>query len=115
MGFPVNPFHTLKRWMEDNAARGEAARRVEAAKQSANDLLWRQETVLDNTLPMEGVACPSCGWVPPRGATWLCDCGHQWNTFETGGQCPRCRKIWHATLCLSCNQLLAHREWYVDR
>ena len=35
MNFPSNPFHTLKRWMEDNAHRAEAARRAEAAKRGA--------------------------------------------------------------------------------
>ena len=100
MSFPTNPFHTLQKWMEDNARRAEAARQAEAAKQA---------------LLMVGVACPSCGWVPPRGATWRCDCGHEWNTFETGGRCPGCLKIWRTTECFSCHQLLAHHQWYAGR
>jgi hypothetical protein len=37
MNFPTNPFHTLQRWMGDNARRAEAARRAaEAAKRTAN-------------------------------------------------------------------------------
>ena len=64
---------------------------------------------------MNGVQCPSCGWVPPRSATWRCVCGHEWNTFETGGQCPRCRKAWDATVCFNCEQFLAHDAWYVDQ
>ena len=30
----INPFHTLQRWMEENARRAEAARQAEAAKRA---------------------------------------------------------------------------------
>jgi hypothetical protein len=30
-----------------------------------------------------------CDWSPRREDKWFCACGHEWNTFETGGlPCP---------------------------
>ena len=31
------------------------------------------------------IRCPLCGWWPCKEDLWSCSCGHQWNTFDTGG------------------------------
>jgi hypothetical protein len=31
---------------------------------------------------------PLCGWSPRKEDLWFCTCGHEWNTFDTGGVCP---------------------------
>ena len=60
------------------------------------------------------VACPKCDWEPSAGSRWSCACGHVWNTFETGGTCPACRKTWRDTQCLSCARWSPHVDWYRD-
>jgi hypothetical protein len=35
-----------------------------------------------------------------------------WNTFDTGGVCPDCGKVWTETQCLSCHRWSRHRAWY---
>ena len=44
------------------------------------------------------IRCPLCGWSPRKDDVWSCTCGHEWNTFETGGVCPAC-------LHLDCNTM----------
>jgi hypothetical protein len=63
-----------------------------------------------------GIRCPSCKWRPARTDTWACapGCGHAWNTFSTGGQCPGCQKLWSATQCIKCGQWSDHDAWYED-
>lgn len=56
--------------------------------------------------------CPKCGWVAHCDSKWTCDCGHQWNTFETHGQCPECKKNWAETQCQQCNEWSDHNQWY---
>jgi hypothetical protein len=34
------------------------------------------------------IRCPLCGWSPRKEDKWFCTCGHDWNTFDTGGVCP---------------------------
>jgi hypothetical protein len=34
------------------------------------------------------IRCPLCGWSPSKEDRWACECGHLWNTFDTGG-CAR--------------------------
>lgn len=60
------------------------------------------------------IACPKCEWEPPPSARWSCTCGHAWNTFETGGQCPACRHLWRDTQCLACQKWSRHADWYRD-
>ena len=60
------------------------------------------------------IRCPQCSWQPPRDARWSCTCLFVWNTFDTGGCCPRCRRDWHDTQCLECFQWSPHLEWYAD-
>ncbi|RAK68035.1 hypothetical protein [Hymenobacter edaphi] len=58
------------------------------------------------------IACPKCDWQPQAGSRWQCTCGHSWNTFDTGGTCPRCLHRWHDTQCLSCAGWSPHLDWY---
>ena len=60
----------------------------------------------------EKIACPQCNWEPHAHARWMCNCGHVWNTFDTGGQCPACGKQWKYTCCLSCQEWSLHIDWY---
>ncbi len=61
--------------------------------------------------------CPGCEWKPDATSRWSCapeGCYHSWNTFDTGGVCPACAKIWKHTQCLSCHNHFPHEEWYHD-
>ena len=58
------------------------------------------------------IRCPLCGWTPRAGNVWLCKCGHMWNTFDTGGVCPKCLFRWMDTCCLSCHRWSRHSDWY---
>src|SRR5437764_12335489 len=58
------------------------------------------------------IRCPLCRWPPRKVDKWFCECGHEWNTFDTGGVCPACLHQWTETQCLSCSRWSAHSEWY---
>jgi len=61
--------------------------------------------------------CPGCEWKPMPKSRWSCapnGCRHTWNTFDTGGVCPGCSKIWHRTQCLRCFDHYPHYDWYHD-
>ncbi|MEM9916463.1 MAG: hypothetical protein AAF990_00125 [Bacteroidota bacterium] len=63
------------------------------------------------------IACPKCQWQPDPSDEWPCSCGHRWNTFDTGGQCPKCKKIWKYTQCVhpslgGCSEWSLHIDWY---
>jgi hypothetical protein len=58
------------------------------------------------------VRCPLCAWVPAKVSLWSCTCGHQWNTFDTGGVCPACSLRWTTTACLACQRSSPHSDWY---
>jgi hypothetical protein len=60
------------------------------------------------------IRCPKCGWTPRKHDLWSCDCGHLWNTFDTGGICPACLHAWAMTQCLSCKGWSPHSDWYAD-
>jgi len=63
------------------------------------------------------VKCPSCQWKPATAFRWVCtggNCGHAWNTFDTGGVCPECSKIWDETFCYECKTMQPHVDWYHD-
>jgi hypothetical protein len=53
-----------------------------------------------------------CDWSPRREDKWSCACGHEWNTFETGGVALPCLHQWTTTQRLSCSQWSAHSDWY---
>ena len=60
------------------------------------------------------IRCPKCRWRPRREDRWACepDCAHVWNTFDTGGVCPKCGLAWEWTMCLACQRWSRHSEWY---
>ena len=61
--------------------------------------------------------CPGCEWKPLPSSRWVCapsGCGHVWNTFDTGGVCPACSKVWKMTACWSCHDSFPHEDWYHD-
>ncbi|WP_207497067.1 hypothetical protein [Aridibaculum aurantiacum] len=62
------------------------------------------------------IYCPKCQWEPAEDSEWMCECGHVWNTFDTGGRCPSCKKVWDHTQCIGpeggCDQWSPHLDWY---
>lgn len=62
------------------------------------------------------IYCPFCKWTPDGTALWSClpVCGHVWNTFDTGGQCPKCAEKYEHTQCLRCQLFSLHKSWYHD-
>ena len=60
----------------------------------------------------DGIRCPVCGWTPGNEHLWMCHCGHQWNTFDSGGLCPRCLTQWKFTMCPACQLWSPHSDWY---
>lgn len=61
------------------------------------------------------IYCPKCTWKPNPDSLWFCSkCGHEWNTFDTQGICPKCKYVWRDTQCLACHQWSKHHDWYHD-
>lgn len=58
------------------------------------------------------ILCPACHWKPRQSSRWQCKCGCSWNTFDTGGVCPKCGHAWEETQCPSCQEWSPHRAWY---
>ncbi len=64
------------------------------------------------------ILCPKCSWKPDGGPYWGCICGHNWNTFDTCGKCPKCSRTWAQTQCPGpgfpggCGKWSAHIDWY---
>ncbi|MFM9947684.1 MAG: hypothetical protein ACKV1O_07075 [Saprospiraceae bacterium] len=62
------------------------------------------------------IECPKCSWEPDGQAHWQCSCGTVWNTFDTAGRCPSCKKQWKHTCCPTdpggCGQWSLHLDWY---
>jgi|SRR5579884_3511705 hypothetical protein len=56
------------------------------------------------------IRCPKCRWAPRAHDRWMCNCGHVWNTFNTGGVCPGCLYQWTETACLACGQWSLHSD-----
>ena len=59
---------------------------VKADESIAVDRELEEEKSLD--LPGPRIRCPLCGWSPRKEDKWFCTCGHEWNTFDTGGVRP---------------------------
>jgi hypothetical protein len=60
------------------------------------------------------IRCPQCRWEPRKADRWSCSCFHEWNTFDTGGVCPSCGRLWVKTQCLRCAEWSLHVEWYEE-
>jgi hypothetical protein len=60
------------------------------------------------------IYCPHCKWRPKAEDRWFCmpRCNASWNTFWTGGVCPKCHYRWLKTQCLSCGEISLHKDWY---
>ena len=58
------------------------------------------------------IYCPKCEWKPLDSSRWMCTCLHVWNTFDTGGACPSCGRVWTETQCLACHRWSLHADWY---
>jgi hypothetical protein len=62
------------------------------------------------------IRCPKCSWKPDGGEYWRCNCQHVWNTFDTGGRCPKCKHQHEETQCPDhvggCSKLSPHLDWY---
>jgi predicted amidophosphoribosyltransferase len=60
------------------------------------------------------IYCPKCKWMPDAFSLWAClpVCGNEWNTFSTGGVCPKCGESFEQTQCLKCWQFSPHKDWY---
>ena len=56
--------------------------------------------------------CPACGQAAPVGNFWRCTCGQPFDTFATGGVCPRCGTQHHITSCPDCRQPSPLAAWY---
>jgi hypothetical protein len=60
------------------------------------------------------IRCPKCRYAPRVEDRWFCNCGHSWNTFDTGGICPACLNQWKITACPRCGAWSAHSDWYAE-
>lgn len=60
------------------------------------------------------IYCPQCRWRPKAEDRWFCvpRCNASWNTFWTGGVCPKCQYRWLKTQCLGCGEVSLHKDWY---
>ena len=58
------------------------------------------------------IACPKCKTHPIQTNIWECICGCRWNTFDTGGVCPKCKMQHKTTQCLICQDFSPHKSWY---
>ena len=56
--------------------------------------------------------CPSCGQAAPIGPYWRCTCGEPFDTFATGGLCPRCGTQHYVTVCPDCRQPSPMAAWF---
>jgi hypothetical protein len=84
-------------------------------------VLGKSSTVLDRESEHKSggpsgphILCPLCRWSPRKEDLWCCDCGHRWNTFDSGGVCPACLHQWIETQCLSCGRWSPHSHWYSE-
>lgn len=75
---------------------------------------WSEEISGDGGNGDDRIRCPFCRWSPSAHHLWTCSCRHTWNTFDTGGVCPRCLLQWMHTQCLNCHQWSGHSAWYPE-
>jgi hypothetical protein len=59
-----------------------------------------------------GLRCPECGWVPFALRAWKCKgCGFVWDSFATGGVCPRCGHAHEEAACVRCRRISPYERW----
>jgi hypothetical protein len=64
-------------------------------KQSfASEIIPDRDLERDRDPSEPRIRCPLCGWSPQKEDKWFCTCGHEWNTFDTGGVCPAIGSVW---------------------
>ena len=57
-------------------------------------------------------ACPQCHTAPPSGPIWVCSaCRTAFDTFESGGVCPRCQQSATLTACVECGAASPLPAW----
>jgi len=64
---------------------------------------------------MTEIRCPLCTWIYTPGIRWTCGpdgCGMPFDTFKTGGKCPRCDAKFSVTWCPACGKPSPHSRWY---
>jgi Zn-dependent protease len=71
----------------------------------------RQMRAMANSPRYMGVACPECGAAPPAGTYWRCDCGQNFDAFETGAICPRCQRRSNLVACPECGRRSPFKRW----
>ena len=78
--------------------------------------VWITNTNMANNYPTE-VQCPKCKIRPYRvGMYWVCDkCDQGFDTFKHFGKCPKCNHEHKKTVCLSCEEISNHLEFYPER
>ncbi len=59
------------------------------------------------------IKCPKCSYNPVSEDSWVCTCNQSWNTFDTAGKCPKCKKQWEDTQCPNCHRWSKHLDWYI--
>jgi Zn-dependent protease len=59
----------------------------------------------------DGFACPRCKAPPPLAALWGCGCGERFDTFATGGRCPKCARSFQNASCTECGQASPHASY----
>jgi Zn-dependent protease len=73
-------------------------------------LIQQQES--QEPLRRPQMRCPACGQAAPIGNFWRCTCGQPFDTFQTGGVCPKCGTQHHVTVCPDCRQPSPLAAWY---
>jgi hypothetical protein len=94
-------------------ARSPSSFSAESVRIPTIDPEVRDDDSLDTSGPR--IRCPLCHWSPRENDVWACQCGHTWNTFQTGGVCPSCLFQWTETQCLACGRWSPHSDWYENR
>jgi len=82
------------------------------SRSSASSVVMDREEEKSHEPSGPRIRCPLCGWSPRKEDKWFCECGFEWNTFDTGGVCPACLHQWAETQCLSCSRWSPHSGWY---
>jgi Zn-dependent protease len=60
----------------------------------------------------EGLLCPNCRTVSPRGAFWLCsNCQKPFDPFGTDASCPHCRMTFSTIICPECGVSAPISAW----